>query len=64
MTDTVKLEMVQVEDGSSKTISRLTYEVLDCDRNTANAVSVTLAEGIVGVVRGWTEVKQKATGKG
>ena len=61
MTDTVKLEMVQVEDGSSKTISRLTYEVLDCDRNTANAVSVTLAEGIVGVVKGWAEVKRQAT---
>lgn len=47
MTDTVKLVMEQIDESTDEPISRVTVEWFGSDRNVANLLSMTIAQGVV-----------------
>lgn len=64
MTDSVKLEMTQIDDASGQAISKVTCEWFGMDRDTANSLSMTLADGVVDRIVSASEQKAEISGNG
>ena len=57
MSDTSKLVMEQIDEGTGKAISRITVELFGDERDTANAMGVGFAEAILDQFKGFTVAK-------
>jgi len=64
MADSVKIVMDQVDEETGRPISHVVCEWYGMDRNDANAMSMALADGVVGQVTAMAGVKAEMTGNG
>jgi hypothetical protein len=62
MTDSVFLELKQVDDATGEPISKVSCEWYGMDRNVANALSMGVSNGIVGAVTEAAEGKAEVSG--
>ena len=62
MTDSVRVQMDQIDDSTGQAISHVVAEWYGMDRNIANALSMTLVGAVVGGVGELTNAKLEATG--
>lgn len=64
MTDTVKLVLEQIDDQTGEAISRVVAEWYKSDRDTANAMSISLTKGVVESVAHMGAAKAKYGAEG
>ena len=62
MADTVKLQLDQIDEETGKKASHVLCEWYGSDRNEANALSIALAEAVVGAITEAAADKAQVTG--
>jgi len=64
MADSVKIVMDQIDEETGQPISHVVCEWYGMDRNEANAMSMAIADGLVGQVTAMATDKAEMTGNG
>ncbi len=64
MTDSVKVEMTQIDEENGSPISKVTCEWYGMDRDMANALSMGIADGVVSSVTDAAIGKAEMSGNG
>ena len=64
MADTVKVVMDQIDEETGKPISHVVCEWYGMDRNDANAMSMAIADGVVGQVTEIAGARAEIEGSG
>jgi len=62
MADTVKLQLDQIDEETGKAISQVVCEWYGVDRNEANALSMGMAQAVVGALTEASAAKAEVTG--